>query len=133
MQNEPRWLTPAEVIELNKAAVAATGEPFVVLNEGLLESACDRPRNLFLYEDEQDMAVLATRLLVAIARNHAFGQGNKRAAFAAADAFLYLNGHDLVLADTVEVADMITRVIASEAPESDLEALLAEAVTPLAD
>jgi hypothetical protein len=56
LRNEPRWLTPAEVIELNKSAVAATGEPFVVLNEGLLESACDRPRNFFLYEDEQDMA-----------------------------------------------------------------------------
>jgi death-on-curing protein len=133
LPNEPRWLTPAEVIELNKAAVAATGEPFVVLNEGLLESACDRPRNLFLYEDEQDMAVLATRLLVAIARNHAFGQGNKRAAFAAADAFLFLNGYDLVLADTVAVADVITRVIASEAPESDLEALLAAAVRPFAE
>ena len=133
MPNEPRWLTPAEVIELNRAAVAATGEPFVVLNEGLLESACDRPRNLFLYEGEQDMAVLATRLLVGIARNHAFGQGNKRAAFAAADAFLYVNGYDLVLADTVEMADLITRVIASQAPESDLEALLAEAVRSLSD
>ncbi len=133
MPNEPRWLTPAEVIELNRAAVAATGEPFVVLNEGLLESACDRPRNLFLYEGEQDMAVLATRLLVGIARNHAFGQGNKRAAFAAADAFLYVNGYDLVLADTVEMADLITRVIASQAPESDLEALLAEAVRSSSD
>lgn len=104
-----------------------------MLNEGLLESACDRPRNLFLYEGEQDMAVLATRLLVGIARNHAFGQGNKRAAFAAADAFLYVNGYDLVLADTVEMADLITRVIASQAPESDLEALLAEAVRSSSD
>jgi death-on-curing protein len=133
LPSEPRWLTPAEVIQLNKAAVDATGEPFVVLSEGLLESACDRPRNLFLYEDEQDIAVLGTRLLVAIARNHAFGQGNKRAAFAAADAFLYLNGYDLALPDTVAAADLITRVIASEAPEADLEALLAEAVRPLPD
>lgn len=133
MPNEPRWLTPAQVIELNKAAVAATGEPFVVLNQGLLESACDRPRNLFLYEGEQDMAVLATRLLVGIAHNHAFGQGNKRAAFAAADAFLYLNGYDLALADTVEVADLITRVIASELPERDLEVLLAGAIRALPD
>ena len=104
-----------------------------MLNEGLLESACDRPRNLFLYEDEQDMAVLATRLLVGIARSHAFGQGNKRAAFAAADAFLYLNGYDLALADTEEAADLITQVIASELPERDLEALLAEAIRPLSD
>jgi death-on-curing protein len=133
LPNEPRWLTPAEVTELNKAAVAATGEPFVVLNQGLLESACDRPRNLFLYEDEHDIAVLATRLFVAIARNHAFGQGNKRAAFAAADAFLYLNGYDLVLADTVEVASIITQVVASELPERDLEVLLAEAIRPLSD
>lgn len=131
MPSEPRWLTPAEVIELNKAAVAATGEPFAVLNSGLLESACDRPRNLFLYEGEQDMAVLATRLLMGIARNHAFGQGNKRAAFAAADAFLYLNGYDLALPDTVAAAELITRVIASELPEHDLETLLSGAIKPL--
>lgn len=133
MPSEPRWLTPAEVVELNRAAVAATGEPFVVRSEDLLASACDRPKNLFLYEGEEDMAVLATRLLVGIARNHPFGQGNKRAAFAAADAFLYLNGYDLALADTVEVANLVIGVIAGEKPESDLEALLAETVRPLPD
>jgi hypothetical protein len=42
--NEPRWLEPAEVAQLNAYIVEETGEPHLVLNPGLLESACHRPR-----------------------------------------------------------------------------------------
>lgn len=41
------------------------------------------------------MVALAVALLLGVARNHPFLQGNKRTAFAAADNFLYLNGYEL--------------------------------------
>ncbi|MCA9727228.1 MAG: Fic family protein, partial [Candidatus Eisenbacteria bacterium] len=46
-------------------------------DEGLLESALARPRNLFAHEDS-DLFALAAAYADAIVRNHPFVDGNKR-------------------------------------------------------
>lgn len=60
-------------------------------DEGLLESALARPHQLLAY-GEPNLAALAAAYAFGLVRNHAFVDGNKRAAFLAAGLFLALNG-----------------------------------------
>lgn len=123
MASEPHWLAAADIIALNAEIVAETGEPHAVRDSNLLESACARPLNHWHY-GEEETAVLAVALLLGIARNHPFTQGNKRTAFEAADGFLWLNGYDLMVPDRTAFADLIVDVITGAAPERDLIDLL---------
>jgi death-on-curing protein len=100
LPNEPRWLPTEAVIEHNRLEVEETGERHFLRDRGLLESALARPQNAFAYGDE-DVVVLAVRLLAGIAFAHAFEQGNKRTAFEAMWHFLRLNGYDLAIEDSV--------------------------------
>ena len=112
MPNEPRWLPIEAVIEHNRLEVEETGERHFLRDQGLLESALARPQNAFAY-GEEDVVVLAVRLLAGIAFAHAFEQGNKRTAFEAMWHFLRLNGYDLAIEDSalweVPVIDLIER------------------------
>ena len=112
MPNEPRWLSIEAVIEHNRLEVEEAGERHFLRDQGLLESALARPQNAFAY-GEEDVVVLAVRLLAGIAFAHAFEQGNKRTAFEAMWHFLRLNGYDLAIEDSalweVPVIDLIER------------------------
>ena len=83
----------------NRLEVEATGEHHFVRDLGLLESALARPQNAFAY-GEEDIVVLAVRLMAGIAQAHAFEQGNKRTAFVALRLFLHPNGFDLAIDDS---------------------------------
>ncbi len=78
MASEPLWLSPDEIEDINRAIVAVTGETFFVRDQGLLESACARPQQHWHYDDQRDVVELAVALLLGVARNHPFEQGNKR-------------------------------------------------------
>lgn len=121
MLNEPVWLDADLIIEFNQLAVAASEppEPHQLLNEGALENALAKPINYWEY-GERDAVVLAVTLLVGIGRNHPFFQGNKRCAFAAADYFLYLNGHEMTVPDGVDLADLCTDVMIGNTNEQRL-------------
>jgi death-on-curing protein len=93
LPNEPRWLPIDAVIEKNRLEVEETGERHFLRDTGLLEGALARPQNAFAH-GEEDIVILAVRLLAAIAQAHAFEQGNKRTAFGAMWHFLRLNGYD---------------------------------------
>lgn len=75
------------------------------------------------------MSVLAVSLLLGIARNHPFGQGNKRTALEAADAFLWLNGYDFVAPDGAELADLIVEVTTGATEEEKLVELFSASIT----
>ena len=63
---------------------------------GLFESALARPRQLFAYSDPTpDVPTLAAAYAFAIAKNHAFIDGNKRTAAVVCETFLVLNGYEL--------------------------------------
>jgi death-on-curing protein len=130
LPSEPHWLTPEVLIALNQRIVAETGEPHFIRDRGLLESALARPANHWAY-GERETVVLAVALLLGIARNHPFGQGNKRTAFEAADAFLYLNGYELTVDDRAEVADLIVDVITGAAGEGALVEEFEASVIPI--
>ena len=79
---------------LHDESLAEHGGSAGLRDEGLLESALARARNLAAYE-APDVADLAAAYGVGLAKNHPFVDGNKRAAFLAVGLFLALNGHRL--------------------------------------
>jgi death-on-curing protein len=112
LRNEPFWLPPEEIIELNRDLVAGTGEPFLLRDRALLESACARPINLWAYEQVDDAVALAVSLLFGIAQNHVFMQGNKRTGFIAALMMLRTNSWRLRPdIDSAELADAVVAVL----------------------
>lgn len=123
MRNEPIWLPVEVVVEHNRLELAGTGENHLVRDVGLLESALARPRNAFAYGQE-DIVVLAVALMAGISRAHAFGQGNKRTAFAALRLFLRANGYDTRFDDTVDWADQMVELIEHLLSEEDFVARL---------
>lgn len=76
-------------IHLRQLAEHGGGEG--VRDEGLLDSALQRPLNKLGYGDP-DFADLAAAYAYGIARNHPFIDGNKRTALVVSFTFLYVNG-----------------------------------------
>jgi death-on-curing protein len=133
LPSEPRWLSAAQLTEVNRVTVAASGEPFGLRDRTLLESACAVPQNLWSYGDERDTVNLAVGLLFAVARNHPFVQGNKRTAFVGAINFLELNGwHVRADFDVEHFAELIVKVIEGQAEPAEFAACLADHTQPAA-
>jgi death-on-curing protein len=119
---EPAWIEVHDVIALNRGAVSVTGESHAILNSGTLESAVMAPRQLFFYDREGDVGVLACKLIVALCRAHAFEQANKRTAWLSAILFLNRNGYDIQLTtteDNIFVAEQITSVITRQLTDTE--------------
>jgi death on curing protein len=94
-QTSWRWIDRSVLLLLHDESLAEHGGASGLRDEGLLDSALARPVNLAAY-GEPDLADLAASYGVGLAKNHAFVDGNKRAAFLAVGLFLALNGHRLV-------------------------------------
>ena len=78
------------------AGAAALGQVLTVSDYGLLDAAVARPRaTAFGVDVYPDDFAKAAALLQSLARNHAFVDGNKRTAWAAAWTFLHINGVEL--------------------------------------
>jgi len=105
---EPKWIGRRALVLLQRESLAAYGGRAGIRDEGLLESALARPRQLWSYEANSDVARLAAAYAAGLVRNHPFVDGNKRAAFLAVGLFPGLNGYQLV----VDPADAATTVIA---------------------
>lgn len=89
-----RFIDRRALLLLHDESLAEHGGAPGLRDEGLLESALARPLNLVAYA-EPDVAALAAAYGVGLAKNHAFVDGNKRAAFLAVGLFLALNGQRL--------------------------------------
>ena len=89
-----RWVNRQVLLLLHEESLAEHGGAPGLRDEGLLDSALSRPLNLALYDDP-DVADLAAAYGIGLAKNHAFVDGNKRAAFLALGMFLALIGHRL--------------------------------------
>ncbi len=92
--NHWKWVNRRVLLLLHEESLAEHGGAPGLRDEGLLDSALARPVNLALYE-QPDIASLAASYGVGLARNHAFVDGNKRAAFLAVGMFLAINGFRL--------------------------------------
>jgi len=113
---------------LHDESLAEHGGASGLRDEGLLDSALARPLNLALYE-QPDIASLAASYGVGLAKNHAFVDGNKRAAFLAIGLFLMVNGFRLK-ATQAEATLTILDVAAGVMDEAALAQWIREHMQP---
>jgi death-on-curing protein len=106
VNDAPTWVDKRALVLLHRESLAQFGGASGVRDEGLLDSALARPVNKYAYEGCTDIAVLAAAYGFALARNHAFVDGNKRVAFLAVGVFLAINQHGLS-ATPVDAIDAI--------------------------
>jgi death on curing protein len=120
---EPQWLDAAIVLDVHAEQLAIFGGADGIRDLGMLESALGRPLNKYTYGDndhgDSDLAALAAAYCYGIARNHAFVDGNKRAAFAALIVFLGLNGIEFDVPPPAATA-IILALAAGEVSEESL-------------
>jgi death on curing protein len=89
-----------------------------IRDASMLESALDRPRNKWAYE-QAELPELAAAYGYGIARNHPFIDGNKRTSLLAIYTFLGVNDIEFVVPEA-EVAAIILSLAAGEVSEDNL-------------
>ena len=89
--NEPVWLSLEECRACHAQLLARFGGLDGIRDPGLLESALQRPQNLWSYSNPS-IFEMAAQYGHGIVKNHPFLDGNKRSGFLAAALFLETNG-----------------------------------------
>lgn len=101
------WVDPEVLLAAHDEQLEEHGGAAGIRDGGLFESAMARAQNLAAYGDP-DIAALAAAYGFGLAKNHAFVDGNKRAAFVALELFLELNGFSLTADDRQCVVVMLS-------------------------
>ncbi len=86
-----QFLSLDEAIAIHERLIDKFGGTQGLRDKGLLESALFRPQTGYY----ADLAQMAAALFESLISNHAFVDGNKRAAYFICDVFLRLNGWKL--------------------------------------
>jgi death on curing protein len=89
-----KWLQKRAVLEMHARQLAEHGGGQGIRDEGLLDSALQRPIDKANYGNP-DIADIAAAYAYGIARNHPFIDGNKRTALVASRTFLLYNGYQI--------------------------------------
>jgi death-on-curing protein len=119
VSSEPRWISKKALLLLHEESLSAFGGARGLRDEGLLESALARPQNTCAYSPAATLAELAASYGYGIAKNHAFVDGNKRAAFLCIGLFLAINGYRLT-ASQVDAIETMVATAAGTLTESQL-------------
>ena len=122
------WLDAQVMRAVHEEQLAEHGGGSGVRDEGLFDSAMNRPLNLAAY-GEPDAAALAAAYGFGLARNHPFVDGNKRTAFVAVELFLFLNGWALQ-ADDAECVLTMLALAAGDLPEDAFADWLRQHIQP---
>ncbi len=108
--------TYLDVDDLLDIATAVLGGPPKVGDYGLLASAAARPQaSAFGQDAYPDLASKAAALLHSLCANHALVDGNKRLAWSAARAFVWLNTGEEPPAVDVDAAEGLMLAVAQGA------------------
>ena len=119
-RTEPIWLLRAAILAFHLRQLAEHGGGQAIRDEGLLDSALNRPLNMFA-SGEPALFDLAAAYAYGIAANHPFADGNRRTACVAALTFLRINGYR-VEAPAPEKYEAFIRLAAGELAEEELAA-----------
>ena len=91
--NEPLWMNLSDAMVAHDLELAAHGGATGIRDQGMLESALARARNIWVYaETRPSLTQLAAAYAFGISSNHPFVDGNKRTALVVSFAFLDVNG-----------------------------------------
>ena len=119
---EPIWITKEAVLAIQARLLSQFGGLPGLRDEGLLESALNRPQHLLTY-GKPDLFEMAASYALGVVKNHPFLDGNKRAGFMAAYSFLGVNGLDFE-APEEEVVLQTLALAAGEIKEAEYAAWL---------
>jgi death-on-curing protein len=122
--NEPNWLAREVVLAIQGELLNRFGGLAGIRDEGLLDSAINKPKNLFAYGQPTPFE-LAASYATGLVKNHPFLDGNKRIGFMAAYVFLGANGWSLEATEEEAVLETLA-LAAGESTESDYAAWLAK-------
>jgi death-on-curing protein len=128
MTAEPRWISKKALLLLHEESLAEFGGGRGLRDEGLLDSALARAQNVHVYNGGSTVAELAAAYGFGIAKNHAFVDGNKRAAFMSIGLFLIINGYRLA-ADQADAIRTMLGVASGDIDEAALAAWIAANMT----
>lgn len=119
--SEPAWIDKRDALALHDRLLALEGGSPGVRDEGLLESALARPRQLYAYGEKASAIEMATAYMAGIVRNHPFVDGNKRTGFVIGVLFLELNGYRFTASEE-SAAQAVLNLAAGTLDEAGLAA-----------
>ena len=129
--SEPDFLTLDDVLALHADRIESYGGSLGLRDLGALQSALGMPsasfRGTFLHPTPAEMAAA---YLFHVSQAHAFVDGNKRIALAAALAFLDLNGHELVT-DADDLYGLCMSVASGKATKAQVAVFVGAHLRPL--
>lgn len=115
--NDPLWIEKEDCLAFHSQMLARFGGREGIRDEGLLESALSRPRQLISY-GEPTLYELAASYATGVVKNHPFIDGNKRSGFMSAALFLEINGQRFKASEE-EVVERTLALAASAITEAD--------------
>ena len=119
-----KYVALEQIIEAQKILLQKYGGSSGIRDQGLLESAIHRPQaTVFGNEAYPTLFDKAAVILQSLLMNHAFVDGNKRAAFAACHLTLLINGWDLTT-NSYETYNFLISVIQKHTDWPDISAWL---------
>jgi death-on-curing protein len=121
--NEANWVDRQVLIAIQSELLNRFGGLAGIRDEGLLDSAINKPKNLFAYS-RPTVFELAASYAMGLVKNHPFLDGNKRIRFMAAYVFLGANGWSLEATEEEAVLETLA-LAAGERAEADYAAWLA--------
>jgi death-on-curing protein len=111
---EPVWIDLNDCLAFHEEMLSRHGGLSGVRDQGLLESALNRPVQLYNY-GKPTIHEMAAAYACGIIKNHPFLDGNKRAGFVAAALFLEINGYSFVATEE----DVVVQTLALAASAID--------------
>ena len=122
--SEPVWVDREDCLAMHEKLLERFGGLKGIRDEGLLESALNKPRHLFSY-GKPTVFEMAASYAVGIVKNHPFLDGNKRTGFVAAALFIEANGFSFQASEEEAVLETLA-LAAGENTEADYAAWLAK-------
>ena len=119
---EPEWLLTRVVQSFHDQQLKEHGGAHGIRDEGMLESALNKPLQTWNYEDPKpDIPTLAAAYAYGLAKNHPYIDGNKRTAAIACEVFLLLNGYEFTVDETVKYPNYLALASGEHSQESFTE------------
>jgi death-on-curing protein len=117
--SDPLFLTEEQIVGIHAEQIRLFGGTPGIADANLLGSSVAQPQNAYIFGNKRSLFDLAAEYAFSLGKNHAFQDGNKRVAVAAAIVFLDVNGW-LIEKDLTEeilalVTDQITKTQFSDA------------------
>jgi len=120
---DPVWLDREDCLAMHEKLIERFGGLQGIRDEGLLDSALNKPLHVFNY-GKPTVFELAASYALGIVKNHPFLDGNKRTGFVAAALFIEANGFSFQATEEEAVLETLA-LAAGERAEADYAAWLA--------